>query len=285
MQPDTDYITNLITRAEPELLGSFRERHAKTLEIAQEEVLICLGICLYERLHRISLRLREEEGTCQILAAVAIDALHRKFETSVERKCGVTKLELLYEEITKEEAAKQQRKEQKKLRRRKKKERKLAGSKCDIDNEPGDIGSCECIDCIEDKRPLQSESVNKINCIEFSQPIDGDSCISCQSVPPDVSVISKPFTSSSWSSAEHSHDCGYSSEHNNGCCDTISGTSSLPSSPEGSDVACSEGFCNHERGDCTSDSKLSNIPDDLHKTSNNGFTLSLEEMLMVCSFI
>ena len=49
-----------------------------------------------------------------------------------------------------------------------------------------------------------------------------------------------------WSSSEHSQDCGYSSENNNGCCDTGSASSSLPSSPEGSEVACSDGFCNHE---------------------------------------
>jgi hypothetical protein len=49
-----------------------------------------------------------------------------------------------------------------------------------------------------------------------------------------------------WSSSEHSQDCGYSSENNNGCCDTESASSSLPSSPEGSEIACSDGFCNHE---------------------------------------
>jgi hypothetical protein len=61
---------------------SRRERHAKTLEIAQEEVLTCLGICMYERLHRIQLRLREEECTCQVLAAIAVDALNRNFQVS-----------------------------------------------------------------------------------------------------------------------------------------------------------------------------------------------------------
>jgi hypothetical protein len=55
--------------------------------------------------------------------------------------------------------------------------------------------------------------------------------------------------SGNWSSSEHSQDCGYSSENNNGCCDTGSASSSLPSSPEGSEVACSDGFCNHE-GNC-----------------------------------
>jgi len=44
------------------------------------------------------------------------------------------------------------------------------------------------------------------------------------------------------SSEQSSQDCGYSSEHN------IS-SSSLPSTPEGSEVACNDECCNHE-GDC-----------------------------------
>lgn len=96
------------------------------------QVLICLGICIYERLQRISLRLREEEGTCQTLAAVAVEALYRKFETAVEHKTGVSKLQLLYDEITQEELTRQQRKEQKKLKRRKKKERQAVESKCKV---------------------------------------------------------------------------------------------------------------------------------------------------------
>jgi len=39
-----------------------------------------LGICVYERLHRIQLRIREEQYTCQVLAAAAIDGLARRFE-------------------------------------------------------------------------------------------------------------------------------------------------------------------------------------------------------------
>ena len=35
--------------AEPELSGLKQERHAKTIEIAQKEVLTCIGICLYDR--------------------------------------------------------------------------------------------------------------------------------------------------------------------------------------------------------------------------------------------
>jgi hypothetical protein len=57
-----------------------RERHAKTIEIAQEEVLTCLGICLYERMHRIQQRSCEEELTWEILFCLAVEALQRKFE-------------------------------------------------------------------------------------------------------------------------------------------------------------------------------------------------------------
>lgn len=57
-----------------------RERHAKTIDIAQEEVLTCLGIHLYERLHRIWQKLRAEEQTWQLLFHTGIDALRKSFE-------------------------------------------------------------------------------------------------------------------------------------------------------------------------------------------------------------
>lgn len=66
------------------------------------------------------------------MAAVAVEALYRKFETAVEQKSGVSKLQLLYDEITQEELTRQQRKEQKKLKRRKKKERQAVESKCKV---------------------------------------------------------------------------------------------------------------------------------------------------------
>ncbi|KAJ7375094.1 Gametoproteintin-binding protein 2 [Desmophyllum pertusum] len=76
---DTDYIAHLIGRAEPELAGGRRERHAKTLDIAQEEVLTCLGIHLWERLHRLWQKLRAEEQTWQMLFYLGVDALRKKF--------------------------------------------------------------------------------------------------------------------------------------------------------------------------------------------------------------
>lgn len=56
----------------------------------------------------------------------------------MELKRGISQLELLYEEITKEEQLKQQRKEHKKLKRKKRKERK-AGQE-----EKENCGVCIC---------------------------------------------------------------------------------------------------------------------------------------------
>nr|CAI5828468.1 unnamed protein product [Callosobruchus analis] len=59
------------------------------MEIAQEEVLTCLGICVYERLHRVAARVREEERTCRVFAAAAVYSLSENFESAVERFTGL----------------------------------------------------------------------------------------------------------------------------------------------------------------------------------------------------
>lgn len=121
---DTDFIAHLIGRAEPELAGGRRERHARTIDIAQEEVLTCLGIHLWERLHRLWQKLRAEEQTWQILFYLGVEALRKRFETAVEEKQGISQLELVVEEISEAEKAKVQRRENKRLKRKKRKENK-----------------------------------------------------------------------------------------------------------------------------------------------------------------
>ena len=59
---------------------SSRERHAKTLDIAQEEVLTCLGIYVYERLQKVWQRLRAEEQSWQLLFYICINTLKSAFE-------------------------------------------------------------------------------------------------------------------------------------------------------------------------------------------------------------
>ncbi|XP_061392300.1 gametogenetin-binding protein 2-like [Musca vetustissima] len=129
-----DFLDALIRRAEPEVNGSYsklRERHAKTLEIAQEEVLTCVGMIMYERLRRVYVSLREEERACQVLAAVGVHALCQSFDMSVEKKQGISNLELLYQEISRAEKAKEHKREQKKLKKKKKKNEKKNSRVCE----------------------------------------------------------------------------------------------------------------------------------------------------------
>lgn len=267
LQTKLEYIDSLIKRAEPEISGRnsrHRERHAKTLEIAQEEVLTCIGMCLYERLRRISVCLREEENACQVLAAVAVHALCRSFDMAVENKQGISNLELLYEEISREERCKELKKEQKKLKKRKKRNEKKIMDNILDDTTECDVATvsenCSCLpDHIEDDErddriilcdgtiidavPKQFIALNKRE--TFITKTNGitTGCISCQG------SATTNFSSSN-ECTRASIDGGYSSEplHTESSLMSTnidSTTSSLVSTPEGSEVACSEGFCNH----------------------------------------
>ncbi|VEN36955.1 unnamed protein product [Callosobruchus maculatus] len=86
-----------------------------------------------------------------------------------------------------------------------------------------------------------------------------------------VACAKRYTTSGSNNSDSNSHDCGYSSENNNGCCgDTGSLVSSLSSSPAGSELACSEACCHHDEY-VSSHCRLS--------YGGNGLQMSLQEML------
>lgn len=72
---DKEFVNNLILRAESEIEDADRERHARTLEIAQEEILICIGINLLEKFDKIYRVIRAEEQTWQLMFYVGIDYL------------------------------------------------------------------------------------------------------------------------------------------------------------------------------------------------------------------
>ncbi|XP_065072751.1 LOW QUALITY PROTEIN: gametogenetin-binding protein 2-like [Ochlerotatus camptorhynchus] len=263
LQTKLEYIDSLIKRAEPELSGRnsrHRERHAKTLEIAQEEVLTCIGMCLYERLRRISVCLREEENACQVLAAVAVHALCRSFDMAVENKQGISNLELLYEEISREERSKELKKEQKKLKKRKKRnEKKLTDStaECDAVNVsencsclPDDIEEDDrddriilCDGTIIDASPKPFITLNKSETSVTKSNVITNGCISCQDSATTNFSPSNVCTRASIDGGYSSEPLHTESSHMSSNIDST--TSSLVSTPEGSEVACSEGFCNH----------------------------------------
>ncbi|TKS83606.1 Gametogenetin-binding protein 2 [Collichthys lucidus] len=228
---ETDFIAHLLGRAEPEFAGGYerRERHAKTIDIAQEEVLTCLGIHLYERLHRIWQKLRAEEQTWQILFHLGIDALRKSFEMAVEKMQGISRLEQFVEELSEEERAKELKQEKKRQKRKNRRKNKYEQETEDKEKHL-DEGSLESVDgsCKVCGSHEEEEEEEEARCDESVAAEGSTSCSCPDNIKPDLS----PHSNGS--------DCGYSS--------SIEGSET--GSREGSDIACSEGICNHdEAGD------------------------------------
>lgn len=224
----TEFLAHLLDRAEPEFSGGYerRERHAKTIDVAQEEVLTCVGIFLYERLHKIWQKLRAEEQTWQILFHLGIDALRKSFEMAVEKLEGISRLEQFFEELSEEERAKElklEKKRQKKKNRRKNKcGYEIAEQEVENEKIAPDEGSLESVESICNA------------CVSHYE--DDNSCGGRITANRNISFRCSRNTKQDLSPHSNGSDCGYSS------CSEIG-------SREGSDVACSDGICNHDEAD------------------------------------
>ncbi|XP_020341625.1 gametogenetin-binding protein 2 isoform X2 [Oncorhynchus kisutch] len=229
---ETDFIAHLLGRAEPEFTGGYerRERHAKTIDIAQEEVLTCLGIHLYERLHRIWLKLRAEEQTWQMLFYLGIDALRKSFEMAVEKVQGISRLEQLCEELSEEERAKELKQEKKRQKKKNRRKNKCGFNMSDGKEKSLDEASLESVERRGCKACGSPEVEGHVGCVEVVVT-SNESTTSCSC--PDGTV---PKVKKGLSLHSNGSDCGYSS----------SMEGSETGSREGSDVACTDGICNHE---------------------------------------
>lgn len=289
MEGESDFICkiiftkNLFIRSH----SRHRERHAKTMEIAQEEVLTCIGMCIYNRLKRIQQCIKEEENACQVLAAVSVHALCRSFDMAVENKLGVN-LELIYDEISREERLKEEQ-----LKKRKMKKRKKRNEKKQRDDDDQDSYNCEpepvpdkC-DCSEDdhvhsedeenlhsdddddkivlcdgtiidvghlpmsKSPKAAKAAVKVShASNHDHSVERSRSTSVEILDvkvEEISVTSCPSChDGDGECAQRSIDAGYSSETHHDCLlsnNTSSRTSSIVSTPEGSEVACSDVCC------------------------------------------
>ncbi|XP_044849951.1 gametogenetin-binding protein 2 isoform X2 [Mauremys mutica] len=236
---ETDFIAHLLGRAEPEFAGGRRERHAKTIDIAQEEVLTCLGIHLYERLHRIWQKLRAEEQTWQMLFYLGVDALRKSFEMAVEKVQGISRLEQLCEEFSEEERVRELKQEKKRQKRKNRRKNKCV---CEIPaplqaTEEKEISQAkENSDFMDNSCKACGSTEDTSSCVEVIVTNESTSC----TCPSSGTLLGSPKIKKGLSPHCNGSDCGYSS----------SMEGSETGSREGSDVACTEGICNHdENGD------------------------------------
>ncbi|XP_056140559.1 gametogenetin-binding protein 2 isoform X2 [Lampris incognitus] len=240
---ETDFIAHLLGRAEPEFSGGRRERHAKTIDIAQEEVLTCLGIHLYERLHRIWQKLRAEEQTWQMLFHLGIDALRKSFEMAVEKMQGISRLEQFVEELSEEERAKELKQEKKRQKRKNRRKNKcgfdMSEQEAEDKEKSLDEGSLESVEISCKVCGSHDEEEEEVVCVDV-MVANGSTACSCS----DRTILGSAQVSQGLSPHGNGSDCGYSS----------SMEGSEMGSREGSDVACTEGICNHdETGDYSHD--------------------------------
>ncbi|ESO11604.1 hypothetical protein HELRODRAFT_71366 [Helobdella robusta] len=77
-----DFVQSLIQRGEADFIPGSRERHAKTWDIAQEEVLNGLGVHLLDRMFKVWQGLKIEEQTWHLLFFSGVEALKKKFEVA-----------------------------------------------------------------------------------------------------------------------------------------------------------------------------------------------------------
>ncbi|XP_066018168.1 gametogenetin-binding protein 2-like isoform X2 [Pocillopora verrucosa] len=217
---DTDYIAHLIGQAEPELAGGRRERHAKTLDIAQEELLTCLGIHLWERLHRLWQKLRAEEQTWQMLFYLGVEALRKSFEVAVEEKQGISRLEQVVEEISEAKRAKELRREQKRLKKKaRRKEKSKCGTHLTISTANNELQTEETA---KNKEELEEEEVCANEIVEETgeMNVHGDSCEDDEhdgdsgGSPCSCEDLSNSERSKSKKSGFRNGDCGYVAEYN-----------------------------------------------------------------------
>lgn len=261
------------------------------MEVAQEEVVTCVGICLLERLQRVAQRLREEEQMVDLLQYASLQALRRSFEIAVESKRGVSQLELLCEELSREEAAQKQRKEAKKQRRKKKRGKKesscpdvIPRSEKDYDDEDEDEDE-ELKDSDENDqysasrmqlscgRSLDSSTKSKKDAnVALKNERNSDSTAKLLKSSTKLTSVDSGEWEASRSPSCESYSCTAADSKHSSCRGPVqlaaqqtlfsaasakkyvqesgycSTNSSNLATPEGSDVACTEGLCNHNSG-------------------------------------
>ena len=127
--PERSYIVHMLTQADTEIIGSKKERHAKTIDVAQEEVCTCLALHLYQRLHKVWHQKLIFEQTWLALFFLGIESIRQNFEMYVEGKIGVGMEALCkaIEQTDREKQQKLQRRRQRKQRQKQKKDQKSNG--------------------------------------------------------------------------------------------------------------------------------------------------------------
>ena len=122
---DSTYVQELLDRAERSMRGEEQSHHVKQGSLGQDEVLSCLGGCLYEELQSLWRQMVNNERSWCMLQHVVSSATLTNVEVKVDEKTGdQIMLELLAEEEAQKTADEQKRSKKKRQKDKKKAKKK-----------------------------------------------------------------------------------------------------------------------------------------------------------------
>ena len=127
---DATYVQELLDRAERSMRGEQQSQHVKQGSLGQDEVLSCLGGCLWEELQNLWRQMVNNERSWCMLQHVASMATLTHIDVSVDEKVGDRiMLELLAEEEGEKNAASNQKSKKAKKKARQKAKKAAAAAK------------------------------------------------------------------------------------------------------------------------------------------------------------
>uniref|UniRef100_M4B8Z8 Gametogenetin-binding protein 2 n=1 Tax=Hyaloperonospora arabidopsidis (strain Emoy2) TaxID=559515 RepID=M4B8Z8_HYAAE len=120
-----DFMSQLMSRADQEVVGDWGDRHARTIAEAQDEVLICLGMMVWDKAQSLWTKSRSEKRAEELLVHCAVTTLRQNFDVAVEALHG----EEMMEQLLAEEDDEYRRLAKKKEKRKEKKKKRKSASK------------------------------------------------------------------------------------------------------------------------------------------------------------
>ncbi|RHY08593.1 hypothetical protein DYB30_001057 [Aphanomyces astaci] len=154
-----EYLLQLMDRADQEVV---MDRHARTLAEAQDEVLTCLGLVVWDKLQMMWSKIQCEERSADLLLYCSIATIKHNFDVAVEALHGEEIMEQLLAEEAEDEMRTVRKKEKRKEKKKKKKQQQAKSKVNDGDDEEDEH--------IPDKERQLLSSMGW----EHADPVDGD---------------------------------------------------------------------------------------------------------------
>ncbi|KAF0715223.1 Aste57867_3507 [Aphanomyces stellatus] len=118
-----EYLLQLMDRADQEVV---MDRHARTLAEAQDEVLTCMGLVVWDKLQMMWSKIQCEDRSAELLLYCSIATIKHNFDMAVEALHGQEIMEQLLAEEEEDEKRTVRKKEKRKEKKKKKKANKKA---------------------------------------------------------------------------------------------------------------------------------------------------------------